>query len=88
MLFDDDKRAESVVIRERGLDDAKKIRVQAGREIVVAAGGIHSPQVLQRSGIGPRALLEEAGVEVVVELPGVGSNLQDHAAAGVAYQCK
>lgn len=88
VLFDNDTRAESVVIRERGVDDAKKMRVQAGREIVVSAGGIHSPQVLQRSGVGPKALLEEAGIEVVVDLPGVGSNLQDHAVTGVSYKCK
>lgn len=94
VFFDSDKRAESVVISERGAVSAEdgegkdRIRVKAGKEIVVAAGAIHSPQVLQRSGIGPRKLLEEAGVEVVVDLPGVGSNLQDHAVAGVAFRCK
>lgn len=94
MLFDDDKRAESVVISERGAvaaedgEGKEKIRVKAGKEIVVAAGAIHSPQVLQRSGVGPKKLLEEAGVEVVVDLPGVGSNLQDHAVAGVSFRCK
>ena len=88
VLFDEDRRAESVVIRERGVEAPKAIRVQASREIVIAAGAIHSPQVLQRSGIGPNALLEEAGIEVVEDLPGVGSNLQDHAATSVSYRCK
>ena len=88
VLFDEDRRAESVVIKERGNEDAKQMRVQATREIVVSAGAIHSPQVLQRSGIGPRALLEEAGLDVVEDLPGVGSNLQDHAVTSVSWRCK
>ena len=94
VLFDEEKRAEGVVISERvavsGKDGEGKerIRVKAGKEVVVAAGAIHSPQVLQRSGIGPKKLLEEAGVEVVVDLPGVGSNLQDHAVAGISFRCK
>lgn len=88
VLFDEDRRAESIVIQERGNDEAKQIRVQAGREIVVSAGAIHSPQVLQRSGVGPAALLEEAGIEVVEDLPGVGSNLQDHAVTSVGFRCK
>lgn len=97
VLFDGDKRAESVVISERVVvaaedgedgEGKERIRVKAGKEIVVAAGAIHSPQVLQRSGVGPKKLLEEAGVEVVVDLPGVGSNLQDHAVAGVSFRCK
>lgn len=88
VLFDEDKRAESVVIQQRGAEDAEEITVQAGSEIVVSAGAIHTPQVLQRSGVGPQALLEEAGIELVEDLPGVGSNLQDHAVASVGFRCK
>jgi len=46
--------------------------------VVLSAGTIHSPCLLQRSGIGPGTLLEESGVPLVVDLPGVGLNLQDH----------
>jgi choline dehydrogenase-like flavoprotein len=53
--------------------------VQANKEVILAAGGIHSPQVLQRSGIGPQKLLQSAGITPVVDLPGVGQNFQDHA---------
>ncbi|MFY7901880.1 MAG: GMC family oxidoreductase [Rubrivivax sp.] len=52
--------------------------VRASREVVLAAGAIGSPQLLQLSGIGPRALLERHGIAVRHELSGVGDNLQDH----------
>ncbi len=53
-------------------------RVRARREVILAAGAIGSPQILQLSGIGPGPLLQEHGIPVVHELPGVGENLQDH----------
>ncbi len=53
-------------------------RVRAAREVVLSAGSIGSPQILQLSGIGPGALLQGHGIEVRHELPGVGENLQDH----------
>ena len=52
--------------------------VWADREVILAAGGIHSPQVLQRSGVGPRRLLQSANISTLVDLPGVGQNFQDH----------
>jgi choline dehydrogenase-like flavoprotein len=61
--------------------------VRAKREVIVAAGAAHTPQVLQRSGIGPRGVLEAAGAEVKVELPGVGENFQDHPNVAMSYRC-
>lgn len=61
--------------------------VRAKREVIVAAGTAHTPQVLQRSGIGPRPILEAAGAEVKVELPGVGENFQDHMNYAISYRC-
>ncbi|TFY96614.1 GMC family oxidoreductase [Ramlibacter humi] len=52
--------------------------VQATREVLLCAGSIGSPQLLQLSGIGPADLLRRHGVDVVHDLPGVGENLQDH----------
>ena len=52
--------------------------IGATREVVLAAGSIGSPQILQLSGIGPGALLQEHGIDVVHDLPGVGENLHDH----------
>ncbi|NML48446.1 choline dehydrogenase [Ramlibacter sp. G-1-2-2] len=54
------------------------ITVQAAHEVLLCAGSIGSPQLLQLSGIGPAALLREHGIAVVHDLPGVGENLQDH----------
>ena len=54
------------------------LTVYARREVVLSAGAIGSPHILQLSGIGPGPLLREQGVEVKVDLPGVGANLQDH----------
>jgi choline dehydrogenase len=54
------------------------VDVRATREVLLCAGSIGSPQLLQLSGIGPAPLLREHGIEVVQELPGVGENLQDH----------
>jgi choline dehydrogenase len=52
--------------------------VRARREVLLAAGAIGSPQILQLSGIGPASVLKERGVPVVHDLPGVGENLHDH----------
>ncbi|MFO7649383.1 GMC family oxidoreductase [Halomonas campaniensis] len=60
---------------ERGGEEAI---ARAGREVILAAGAIGSPQLLQLSGIGPADLLAEHGIPMAVELPGVGENLQDH----------
>jgi choline dehydrogenase len=51
---------------------------QAAREVILSAGAVNSPQLLQLSGIGPAALLQQHGIGVVHDLPGVGANLQDH----------
>ncbi|KAH6618366.1 hypothetical protein B0J18DRAFT_387464 [Chaetomium sp. MPI-SDFR-AT-0129] len=59
-------------------DEATETIVGVRKEVIIAAGGIHSPQVLQLSGIGPRELLESAGITTLVDLPGVGQNFQDH----------
>jgi choline dehydrogenase-like flavoprotein len=62
------------------------LTVTARREVVLAAGSIGSPHILQRSGIGPGAVLQAAGVTVRHDLPGVGENLQDHLQVRCAYK--
>ncbi len=54
------------------------VTVVASGEVILSAGSIGSPQILQLSGIGPAALLNERGLPVAVDAPGVGANLQDH----------
>jgi choline dehydrogenase len=60
--------------------------VRAAR-VVLAAGAIQSPQLLQVSGIGPAGLLSSLGIPVVADVPGVGENLQDHLALRLIYKC-
>jgi choline dehydrogenase len=61
---------------------------EARREVILAAGAIGSPQILQLSGIGPAALLKEHGIEVEHNLPGVGENLHDHLQVRIIYKVK
>ena len=60
------------------LREGQTVRARAAREVIVSAGSINSPQILQLSGIGPAALLQRHGIAVQHDLPGVGANLQDH----------
>ncbi|TPG26429.1 GMC family oxidoreductase [Variovorax guangxiensis] len=77
------RRAVGVRYRQGG--QMKTARAQA--EVLLSAGAIQSPQLLQLSGIGPRALLEAHGVPVVLDLPGVGENLQDHLQIRLGFEC-
>ena len=56
----------------------RMVTAHATREVILCAGSIGSPQILQLSGIGPAALLRRHGIDVIVDSPGVGANLQDH----------
>jgi choline dehydrogenase len=67
--------------------DGRSESVRAGREVILSAGSIGSPQLLQLSGIGPGQVLQDAGVPVVHELPGVGENLQDHLEVYFQFRC-
>ena len=78
------------VIRATGVEvrrgDGSVAIVEARREVVLAAGAIGSPQLLQLSGIGPAALLQAHGIPVVHALPGVGENLHDHLQIRMMYK--
>jgi choline dehydrogenase len=66
----------------------ERITAQARREVLLCSGAIASPQILQRSGVGPGAWLRELDIRVVLDLPGVGHNLQDHLEMYMQYECK
>ncbi|MEX3959710.1 GMC family oxidoreductase [Trinickia sp. EG282A] len=66
--------------------ERKSVHVRA--EVIVAAGAIGSPQILQLSGIGPAKLLQRVGVPVRVDLPGVGQNLQDHLQVRLVFRTR
>ncbi|MGY2279905.1 GMC family oxidoreductase [Pseudomonas monsensis] len=75
-------RASTVSARHAGQVKQFKAR----KEIVLCAGSVGSPSILQRSGIGPRPLLERLGIGVIHELSGVGGNLQDHLQLRLIYK--
>lgn len=83
ILFDG-KRAVGVRYRQGG----REVEIRARREIVLSSGAIGSPQLLQISGVGPAALLNEIGVPVVHDLPAVGENLADHYGVRMSAQVK
>jgi choline dehydrogenase len=69
------------------LHKRRAMSARARREVLLCAGAIASPAILQRSGVGPAGLLRALGVAVVADLPGVGANLQDHLEVYVQYEC-
>lgn len=80
----DGLRASGVVYRQGG-----ELRLaRARREVIVAAGAVNSPQLLQLSGVGPAAQLKALGIEVVCDSPAVGQNLQDHLCIDHLYRSR
>jgi choline dehydrogenase len=82
-LVFDGKRADGVIYRQRG----EELTARARREILLCAGALQSPQLLQLSGVGAPSLLHRFGIPAVHELRGVGENLQDHLQARVIFEC-
>ncbi len=70
----DGKRAAGVVFKQNGSER----RVAVSREVILSGGTINTPQLMLLSGIGPASHLKDVGIKTVVDLPGVGENLQDH----------
>ncbi len=73
------------LIYRRGTEERT---VRARREVLLAAGAIQSPQLLELSGIGQRDVLQRAGVDVLHQLPGVGENLRDHLHVRISFETK
>jgi choline dehydrogenase len=83
-LLLDGKRVTGVRMRHNG----RAQTLNAAREVVLCAGAIGSPQIMQLSGVGPGAVLHEVGIPVRHELKGVGANLQDHLQIRCAYRVR
>ena len=80
----DGKTATGVKITQNGQHET----VIANTEVILSAGSISTPTLLQRSGVGPATTLRQAGVDLVHDLPGVGENLQDHLEVYFQFRCK
>lgn len=83
VLFDG-KRAVGVSATQQG----KPIELKASREVILSAGSIASPMILQRSGVGPEKLLTDMDIRPVQVMHGVGQNLQDHLEVYFQFHCK
>jgi choline dehydrogenase len=79
-----EKKATGIRYERKG----KIVEVQANKEVILSAGSIGSPHLLQLSGIGAKETLEKAGIECQHNLPGVGENLQDHLEFYFQFKCK
>jgi choline dehydrogenase-like flavoprotein len=75
----------AVGISMTSLLDGEIAIARARKEVVMAAGPVFSVNLLHKSGIGPRDMLDNAGIEIVQDLPGVGSNFQDHPTAYMTW---
>jgi 5-(hydroxymethyl)furfural/furfural oxidase len=82
-LVFDAQRAVGVTARREG-----RVDVYRGARIILAAGALHTPGILQRAGIGPAHALAKLGIPVIADRPGVGANLQDHPCVSIACHLK
>jgi choline dehydrogenase len=76
------------VLPESGSDVVRRFGVVPGGELVMAAGAVHTPAILQASGIGPGSVLQAANVATLVDVPGIGENLQDHLQLRMVYKVR
>ena len=88
VLLEDAETAGKKAVGVKYQVNGKSLEVKAAKEVVLSAGSIGSPHLLQLSGIGDRDMLKAAGVELQHHLPGVGQNLQDHLEFYFQYKCK
>jgi choline dehydrogenase len=98
VIFDDQKRAVGVEYQKGARlyqahadpsgseDERREVRVK--KEVILAGGAFNTPQLLMLSGIGPKKTLDAFNIPVLVDLPGVGANLQDRYEVGVVYRAK
>lgn len=85
ILFDQSgETPKAIGVQIRTKDGSQSII--ARREVILSAGSLNSPQILELSGIGQRDLLQKQNIPVVVDRPGVGENLQDHPLAALSFQ--
>jgi choline dehydrogenase len=82
ILFTDDKIANGVLVQS----GSKNYTLTATKEVILSAGAFQSPQILMVSGVGPKETLQQYGIPIVADLPGVGQNLQDQPIIGTDFR--
>ncbi len=82
ILFDANKKATGVIVDTQGA----VYTLSATKEVILTAGAFGSPQILMLSGVGPATTLQQNGIPVVADRPGVGQNMQDHIYFGPSYR--
>jgi choline dehydrogenase len=83
VLFENNQAVGVIAIR-----NGQQIRYRASKEVVLSAGAIDSPKLLQLSGVGEGTELKKLGIKIVKNLPAVGQNLQDHVCGGFIFETK
>lgn len=82
----DGQTTTGVVVNSR--DEGAASKFISSKRVILAAGAVNTPRLLQLSGVGPEKLLTSLGIDVVVDSPGVGANFQDHPSFFMIYSCK
>ncbi|RYN79412.1 hypothetical protein AA0117_g3810 [Alternaria alternata] len=85
LVFDGDKKLTAKGVKVTDKTTGSSTTYYAKKEVILAAGAVNTPKLLQNSGVGPRAVLEAAGISVKLEHDGVGANFQDHPYTGVGF---
>ncbi|KZS98842.1 GMC oxidoreductase [Sistotremastrum niveocremeum HHB9708] len=88
VLNDEEKGSDVLATGVEFIYEGKRHVVHASKEVILSAGSLKSPQILELSGIGRRDVLEPLGIPVAVDLPGVGENLQEHVFTGVSWEMR
>jgi choline dehydrogenase len=83
VLFENNQAVGVIAIR-----NGQQIRYRASKEVVLSAGAVDSPKLLQLSGVGEGAELKKLGIKIIKNLPAVGQNLQDHVCGGFIFETK
>jgi choline dehydrogenase-like flavoprotein len=86
ILFDESKNAVGVEYVARASNET--FTITADKEVILAAGAVHTPQLLQLSGIGDKHDLDKHGIKCIADVPGVGHNFQDHPTLFFINECK
>jgi choline dehydrogenase-like flavoprotein len=88
IIYPGKRKSGPPLVEVRSLADNRLFNLTAKAEVIISAGALHTPTILLRSGIGPASVLKAAGIPVVLDLPGVGSNLQDHSGPRITWNCE